>query len=105
MDSNLQLQDRSAVRPLPRTDEACCGCRCDSAHRSAATAPNITAPGHSSPGSTKECTMLRSTLPTLLALAAALLAGGCNLDRPDMDDGVVPTAMAAAPVAPKGQEV
>jgi len=49
--------------------------------------------------------MLRSTLPTLLALAAALLAGGCNLDRPDMDDGVVPTAMAAAPVAPQGQEV
>jgi len=49
--------------------------------------------------------MLRSTLPTVLALAAALLAGGCNLDQPDVDDAVVPTAMASAPAAPQGQEL
>jgi len=50
--------------------------------------------------------MLRSTLPfTLFAIAAAVLAAGCNLDRPEMDDAIVPTALAAAPAAPQGQEL
>lgn len=51
--------------------------------------------------------MLRSTLPTLLALSALLLASGCNLERPEMDDAVMlPTATAAtAPGAPVGQEL
>ena len=50
--------------------------------------------------------MYRSTLPSVLALAAALFAGGCNFDRPEMDDAIgAPTAMAAAPAAPQGQEV
>ena len=50
--------------------------------------------------------MLRSTLPlSLFALAAALLTGGCNLDRPEMDDAIVPTAMATAATPPQGQEL
>ena len=50
--------------------------------------------------------MLRSTLPfALFALTAAVLAAGCNLDRPDMDDAIVPTAMAATASQPQGQEL
>lgn len=49
--------------------------------------------------------MLRSTLTTLSALAAVLLASGCNLERLEMDDGVVPVAMAAAPQAAQGHEI
>ena len=50
--------------------------------------------------------MLRSTLTILSALAAAVLASGCNLERLEMDDGVVPVAsVAAASTAPQGQEI
>ena len=50
--------------------------------------------------------MLRSILPTLPALAVLLLAGGCNLDRLEMDDGVGPVAtLAAASSAPQGHEI
>ena len=50
--------------------------------------------------------MLRSTLPfTLFAIAAAVLAAGCNLDRPEMDDAIVPTALAATVAPSQGQEV
>ena len=50
--------------------------------------------------------MLRSTLPALSALAALLLASGCNLERLEMDDGVVPVAtLATAALAPQGHEI
>ncbi|MCG2593969.1 hypothetical protein LZ009_14400 [Ramlibacter sp. XY19] len=50
--------------------------------------------------------MLRSTLPsTLFAIAAAMLVAGCNLDRPEMDDAIVPTAMTTASATPQGQEL
>jgi hypothetical protein len=49
--------------------------------------------------------MLRSTLATLFAVAPLLLASGCNFDRPEMDDGVVPVAMAMASAPPEGQEL
>ena len=40
--------------------------------------------------------MLRSTLPALLALAALLLASGCDIERPQLDDAVItPTANTA----------
>ena len=45
-----------------------------------------------------------SVLSTLPALAALVLASGCNLERLEMDDGVVPVAMAAA-AEPQGQEL
>ncbi|MDB5857756.1 MAG: hypothetical protein JWQ76_1445 [Ramlibacter sp.] len=50
--------------------------------------------------------MLRSTLTTLSALAALLLASGCNLERIEMDDGVVPVATTAAAAMPmQGQQI
>ena len=49
--------------------------------------------------------MLRPTLPTVSALAALLLAGGCNLDRLEMDDGVVPVAVTAAAPMQEGHEI
>ena len=49
--------------------------------------------------------MLRPTLPAAFALAALLLTGGCNLDRLEMDDGVVPVAVTAAAPMPEGHEI
>jgi hypothetical protein len=48
--------------------------------------------------------MLRSTL-TLSALAALLLASGCNLERLEMDDAVVPVAVTTAAATPQGHEI
>jgi hypothetical protein len=68
--------------------------------------PTSLHPATHAPVSTKECAMLRSTLPfALFAIIAAALAAGCNLDRPEMDDAVVPTAMAVTPAQPQGQEL
>jgi hypothetical protein len=50
--------------------------------------------------------MYRSTLPAALAIAALLLASGCDLERLETNDGVVPeAAVAAAAVPPQGQEL
>ena len=49
--------------------------------------------------------MLRSPLPTLSACAVLLLVGGCNLDRLEMDDGVVPVAVTAAASLSEGHEL
>jgi hypothetical protein len=46
-----------------------------------------------------------SRLSTLAALAFLLLAGGCNLDRLEMDDAVVPVAVTAAAPIPEGHEI
>ena len=50
--------------------------------------------------------MLRSTLATLSALAALLVISGCNLERLEMEDGVVPVAtVAAASRSTQGHEI
>jgi hypothetical protein len=68
--------------------------------------PTSLHPAHSRRDPAKECAMLRSTLPfTLFAIVAAGLVAGCNLDRPEVGDAIMPTAMATAPAAPQGQEL
>ena len=49
--------------------------------------------------------MLRPTLPAVSALAVLLLTGGCNLDRLEMEDGVVPVAVTAAAPMSQGHEI